>query len=516
MKTVERRTLNSTLFGFIQFGLTFIQSILLVPLLLSHWGKEKYGIYIAVFAFLQLLRIIDFGHQTFVGNEFNKEYFIDQAKARAILASSLKIAFVLGGIELVLFLLFWLSRTVYPIMGLDQFESSFVMFGILSMILMWWLVGSAGGVFSRALLTKGLYAEVLLWAIGLKILEIFFLIIAAIVNMSLFNLLWIWAIINILYTAVVIRWSMKILIDFRTIFTISDWKLGFRGLKKSFVLIFNNGLEQFNLNGIIFLITRLVSLAVLPIFVTTRTLTNTVVQFTGLIVSPLQPELIRYHSERSGLKIASVIKTVWIINGFLVNVSLLAITPFIAWVYTFWTKGILTFDRNLFFLLCLSTSIANFGKIVIAYLTGINDLKSITILSVTRFVILFVISLLLIKTYGLTAIGIGFILAEIVSSVVLPLYLTMDKLKKFGSELHAYDIVLGLVPIFILGFCFWLEYILDAHLWMIAIIGVTVMTVVYFIQWKRMHIEVRYKLETLTVLIIKRGRNIILMKRKLM
>src|SRR5688572_18171403 len=107
MHVVEKRAIKGTLFGLIQFGLTFVQSVLLVPLLLTQWGQEKYGMYLAIFAFLQLLKTIDFGHQTYVGNEFNKIYFQNRSDSVVILGSSMMMALILGGVELLIFLGLW-------------------------------------------------------------------------------------------------------------------------------------------------------------------------------------------------------------------------------------------------------------------------------------------------------------------------------------------------------------------------------------------------------------------------
>ncbi len=504
MQAVERRAFRGTVYGFIQFGLTFAQTILLVPLLLSNWGKDKYGVYIAIFAFIQILRTIDIGHQSYIGNEYGKTQFLDKHKANSILASSIMMALVLGGIEFLLFIVLWFTGAVYSLLAINPQDSTMILLGVMCMVLMWWIVGSVSGIMARVVLCKGLYPESVLWDILLKILEIILLVIAGIINLSLFNLLWMLAVINVVIFAIVLRWSMRHFIEVKQIWSMGNWREAVINFRNSIILTFNNVFEQLNLNGIVFLITRFISLAMLPVFVTIRTVTNTAVQVTSLIVNPLQPELIRYHSEKSGEKIYSVIQTVWIISGILINISFLVVMPFITSLYTLWTKDILILNRELFFLLCLSVSLANFGKVLTVYLTGINDLKAITLMSGVRCIVVFGLSVVFIQDWGLTAVGLGFIVAEILSSVVLPLYLIKRKLSKIQVTIKSNDIVLALLPVSILALCFITDLLGFISSMYIALLGIGVMVSIYYLQWNRLEKEVQSRLKTLAFHVFRR------------
>jgi O-antigen/teichoic acid export membrane protein len=506
MKTIEKRTLNSTIYGVIQFGLSFIHSILLVPLLISNWGTEKYSIYLNVFAFIQILRTLDLGHQVYIGNEFNREYHKDKESATGVLASSIRMALLLGFAELLIFLGFWWTGKTDTLLGITSDNPTPVMVGILCMVIMWWMIGSVAGVMVKAVLSKGVFAQTILWAILLKVMEIGLLIIAGIYNISLFNLLWLWAAINLAYSLIVYRWIWIHLDDIGIHWRKGSWKQAFRSVKHASVLTLNSLFEQFSTNGINFLITRYISLLVLPVYTTLRTITNMAVQMTNLVMNPLQPELIRYHSEQSGKKIASVTKTYWMIGGAMVNISLLAIAPFMAWLYAVWTNQQLRFDPVLFYLLCLSVAIANFGKTWTTYLTGINDLKAITLMSVARFGIIFSIIVFGARQYGLVAIGWAVLNGEIISSLILPFVLTRGKMRGFNTAFHMQDILLALLPIGILALCFGCIVFAGGSIWWIAAIGVILMAASYVVMWHRLDEEVQVRLKSLMhrILLLKK------------
>jgi O-antigen/teichoic acid export membrane protein len=497
VKPIESRTLNSTLYGFILLALTFVQSILLVPILISNWGTEKYGIYLNIFAFIQILRTLDFGHQNFIGNEFNREYHRNKDRASHLLTSSIRMAIMLGFVEVVVFVGFWLSGKADTLLGISGENANLILFGILCMVLMWWLIGSVAGTLIKAVVSKGLFAQSVLWGILIKVLEIIVLLVAGIYNVSLFHVLWIWALINMLYSLIVFRWIWFHLEEIGIHWRKGSWKEAFSNAKNSTVLTLNSMFEQFSTNGINFLITRYISLLLLPVYTTLRTITNMAVQMTNLIMNPLQPELIRYHSEQSGHKIASVTKTYWLIGGAMVNITLLALTPFMSWLYAVWTNQQLQFDPILFYLLCLSVAVANFGKTWTTYLVGSNDLKAITMMSVARFGIIFTIIYFAAGHYGLVAIGWAVLNGEIISSLILPFILTRAKMRNFNAAFHVKDILVALLPVGILGMCFWIIVFYGGSIWWVSSLGIILMTISYAVMWQRLDTEVQTRLKTL-------------------
>ncbi len=102
MQTTEKRIVSGVFVGFISFALGFVQAILLVPILLTFWGNETYGIWLVLNAGYIILQTLDSGQQSFIGNEFNIKFFSNRDELQNVLASSLRMAFLIGIFQLII------------------------------------------------------------------------------------------------------------------------------------------------------------------------------------------------------------------------------------------------------------------------------------------------------------------------------------------------------------------------------------------------------------------------------
>lgn len=71
--TIGKRASAGSIVGVVGVALNLGQSLLLVPLLLSFWHSETYGLWMAVTAVVALLISFDTGHQNCLGNLFNQQ-----------------------------------------------------------------------------------------------------------------------------------------------------------------------------------------------------------------------------------------------------------------------------------------------------------------------------------------------------------------------------------------------------------------------------------------------------------
>jgi O-antigen/teichoic acid export membrane protein len=479
--------------------------VLLVPLLLRYWGDTKYGLYISVFAILLVLRTLDFGFQSFVGNEFNKLYHVSKQRAAEVLGAGMRMASLLGLLEvLILGALIW-QGAFYKLVGIEADQSTGLVLGMLGMAVMWWLGGTVSGLLAKAVLSKGLYPATTLWGILYKGLEIVLLLYACFGRISLGVFLISWSMISLVYFGFTIRWAVGQLRDVRVSMLKGTWIEGIKMLVRSLILTVNSLLDQLSLNGVVLLVTNFLSLALVPVFSTIRTLTNTVVQLNGLIVNPIQPELIRYHSEKSGVKIKSVFVANWLISGCIVNLPLLLILPFVEWLYYVWTNGQLEFDFRLFYLLAAGVSMNTYGRVLITYLQGINDLKSIAVMSTVKFTVLFAVSLLFIRQGGLIAIGSGVILSELIGSVVLPSFFARDKLKELQITLSFSTLLLAIAPLVVVSTLLGVAYFNLAQLMVLSVAGVVCLIVLYSLQWRNLDEGVKARFISLGKRLLKRN-----------
>lgn len=497
-KTLEKRTLESTLAGGLHFILTFIQSITLVPLFLKFWGNDKYGAWLAVFSFVTMLRALDLGHQNFVGTEFQLHYHTDKKKAKTILGSSVRIALLLGFLELMVFLILVLFGLDRKLIGYDAISSPSVRAGIFALVLMWWAVGSLGGILVRVILPLGLYAKSVYLSLIFKILEILVLFFCSFGDTSIFWVCLWYAVASLLYS-LFIMWDIKrIMPEFFPWWSDGTWKIGIRNLKKSLVLTFNGLIDQFNANGIVLIISAFLQTAMVPVFTTIRTVTNTVSQLTMLVTGPLVPELIRYHSTGQFEKTQHIFSTNWLISGLIVNLPMVILIPIIQPIYMWWTAGQLEFNYSLFFLLSLSVCLMNFGRSYSNYLIGINYLNALSTITLSRVLVLSFTIAVLLPSKGLIALGWGILLAEIVASWIIPAIFIRHVIKGYKAfSIKRYE-WLALLSVGLVAVCYITSFLFPTiNTYWTVLVTAILLVMLARIQWMGLDNEVKFRLLSL-------------------
>ncbi len=495
-KNIQERTLDNTIAGIFSFVIYFAQSIVLVPLFLKYWGNEKYSLWITIYAFVSLMRTIDLGHQNFIGNEFNRLYFQDVHLAKMLLSSSIKVGYCLGFLELFIFLLIWFFGMDSDLIGVDikRYKLSG---GVLSFLIMWLLVGCIAGILVRIIIALGKYSRMTYFGIIMKVVELAVMVYCIYFQRSINILCYILSFSWLLYS-LILFWEMKRLVPaFYPWWQGGNFRIGIQNLNKSVILTLNGFLEQFNTNGLIFLITKFTSLAAVPIFTTIRTVTNSVTQITSLILNPLAPEMIRYYATGENSKIKKVIDTNWFISGLLVNIPFMLMAPFIEYLYTWWTKGKLPFNLFLFYTLALSVSVINIGKSYITFISGINKLRAMIIITLCRFGLILTFSILFLQWQGLLGLGLAILAAEIISSAILPSFFAHRLLEKHGSFLSNTHFLAAVSQTIVLGLYYWLHYKFESYSVLLFVLSLSVLILISCLQWKLLDDDVKSRIFSL-------------------
>jgi O-antigen/teichoic acid export membrane protein len=207
-------------------------------------------------------------------------------------------------------------------------------------------------------------------------------------------------------------------------------------------------------------------------------MTNTALSITNILINSILPDFVRYHSSKEKEKLYSVFNANWFFSGLIVNSGIILIIPFAEIIFKTWTKGIITFDFNLFISLAASISVINFGAGFYNYLFAINSLRAITLITITRVIILFIFSYYLSGLMGLSGIGAAVLISEIFSSMILPYFYVQKILKSFDGSLDIKSsitaaaaplIIISLAAFQLFGIKF-NYYIWGAYLFLIIII----------------------------------------------
>ena len=270
-----------------------------------------------------------------------------------------------------------------------------------------------------------------------------------------------------------------------------NFRFGLGNFARSCVLTFVSVLDFFSLQGVVLLVTGSLGAAAVPLFTTLRTLSNTAMQGTGFLLNPIQPDLVRYHVQREGEKIAAVFSFFWLTTGALINGGMIAGLFFVEPVYTLWTRGKLVFDRSLFGWLAAAVVVRTLAAPMQTYLTGINHLRALIVSSLVRATLTVGGVLMFSHTFGLAGVGAALFAAELFGSLLMPWWFTGHSVAGLGSRFGGGAAGLAVLSTITAGATL-AAFAVNAKFWpWLATGALVVVGVVAVIQWRLLPSDVR-------------------------
>ena len=495
-KSIETIAKSSSIAGLVSVGLGICESILIVPLFLQVWGSEKYGLWGSLLAMVALLHSITIGFQTYAGNEFGKYYHSDMSRAGQVLGSAIRMILLLGVLELVVFAALVGSGGAARMLGLDLGDPRLAGLygGVFCYGLSWLLIQGFGGLFIRVIMPIGEFSRSVILGILLQAMQICVLIVAAFNGWSIFaTCLTMSIVLTVFSTSVILDVKRRLPHVF------SWWKLGSlsEGVNlaiRSVTISAATVMEQFSLNGVSLLVTALLSPQLLPIWLTSRTVVNLGFQVSNQLLNPLCPEMVRFHATRDGEKLAQVIKASWIFVTVVVIIPMTIASPLLTTAYSIWTAGELTLDRGVFVLLTAGLCLNLTARPYFFYLYGLNAEVAQIVMSMTRTVLLLIVSITLAPALGLTAFAMGVFMAEL-GGGLLCRYYARKKLSDFGGNPPMRDecLVGGIALSATVAMALYL--FLPEYKWFGAAIAVSMTVLLTILQWQNLSPSVRQRIK---------------------
>lgn len=491
--TIERRFLHGSVVGAISFLAVLAQSVALVPVLLKHWGPERYGLWVTLAALCTLFQAIDVGHQTYVGNEFSKLRPIEPAGLKTTFASSLRLALFLGGVQLFLATVAESVGLLDSLLGEDSANDRI---GLCLLILVgtWFCSGSVGGILARLYTPHGLYARTMWWGIAMRVLQTVGIALGAVSGGGILRACIVSSAAVLVVNGLQFLDSHRIFKDLRPFWSGGNWHTAFLNGARSLILTGVTVLQQLQNSGLVLAISSLLGTAMVPVLTTVRTMSNAFSQAAMVVTYPLIPDMVRYHITAQPKKLAGVLAGCWWSNGLLVNFGLVATLPLVEPVYLKWTRGQIPFSWTLYLLIALSVSLKNIGTPLQAYLHGINDLRAQGVSTFVQSVIMIGGSVAFAARFGLLAAGAAIAIGELVGSVLIPALSTAGHFRRFGGRIPATQMGLALTSVAVVMFVF---LGLGSGLFTPAgalSVGVGLLAATHFAEWRALPLEVRARI----------------------
>ena len=412
---VERRASSITVVSGLSTLLRLAFQLISVPICLKYWGKGTYGGWLTIYSAFTLIRSVDAGYVTYVGNELNCLYHADPASLRLHLASSLPMISLIGLLQLgvgVAAILFGFKSGVAS--ELAHYAGPHgIGWALFVLIATWALSGSYLGIIHRLMIPTGLMYQSVWWAMGYQTCQFVGIVLAAVLRMNLFQASLIFAAIQFsIYasSAVYVRYKIP---DYYPWWRGGDLRTGLRDLARSSLLTISGVVDQGAASGVVMLLSALAGPAAVPVFTTIRTMSNLWTNATNVTAAPLLPEVVRYRAKKEGSKLAATVCAYWVFVGTAVNLGVLFSYPLILPLYLRWTMHALTLDRSLLCLLLGSVVVANAGGAISLYFNGINSLGLVLSASLIRAGAVLLGGGLLYKFVGLAGFGIAILAGEL-------------------------------------------------------------------------------------------------------
>ena len=493
--TVERRALSGSIVTGLNVVVQFGHAIVLVPLFLTSWGTDKYGLWLALVALTELIITLDYGHQAFVGNELARLYPVDKEQMRRVLASAFWIALMLGLVELCVGAGLWFSGVLPAVLGNpeESINAENVGPALLVFLLMWATCGSVGGLLVRVMPPAGHYTRATTWGIFQRALLLAILAGGVALQFSILELMIAQITGQVLHTVLFARDLRNVTPDVYPFWQPADLHLGFRNLTKSVVLTATSILAQVQQSGLNILVPSLFGPALLPVLTTTRTLANVFVQGTAIVAAPLSPDVIRYHVKKEHAKLTGAWAGIWFVSGALVTVglaiSVLIVEPF----YAAWTRAEIPLNWPMYLALIAAVSVKAFATPLHIYLTGLNHLRGIAVVTAVQASAVLGGTWLLAPSLGLAAAGAAILAAEVLGAIALLVFvlgLVEDTGMRFPWEQFA---IAGLAPAISL-MVFAAAGLSDASRPLVVASGLLALAAAIGYQWHRLPLEVKSRM----------------------
>lgn len=476
-----------------------------VPVCLSNWGQEIYGLWLAIFATFMLLRTTDSGLINYTGNQLNILYYQDQETLRRTLASAIWGASIVGAIQLLLCAAILFSGSLAEVLSLpgDTISEHRAGLALLVLVVGWALTGPYLSIVHRLLVPAGMLYQSTWWAMGYQISHFVTLVTAALLHATVFQASLAAASVQAALYVVSAIYVKQKLPHFFPWWERPRWRTALRDLYRSMVLFGAGALQQASANGLVVLLSSFMGAVMAPAFTTVRTVANLWTMVANVLVGPLLPEIVRYHASREWRKIIAAQHAYWVFAGLTINLSVLVCFPFLEQVFQYWTRGKITLDRPLLYFLLATVVLATQGALMNSYLHGINNLRAVMLLSIMRGLVPVILSLILIPAAGLAGLGFALLVGEALA-LFLGYTLLIKELRRFKGVSNIGNMFFdALGSLFVLAFLFSKTANTDysSMLYAMALIGVTGSA---YRGWLQLDADVRLRAGRLLAHVIKR------------
>ncbi|ESW60356.1 MAG: hypothetical protein Q27BPR15_12405 [Rhodobacter sp. CACIA14H1] len=421
--------------------------IVTVPVYLSQWDGQTYGIWLILQGMLGYLMLISAAHQQYTYAEILKCGPDARDAVRRVYLASVAVAYLIALAEFGAILGLG-PKAVAAAMPADAGGLTpavvivLVLYSLLNLILM-----PFGAITAQAITIYGHYPRTAAWGLFDTAMILFAPAVAVALGANLMTA----GLVQIAAHATVATMTTIDLVSLARRHGLIarqqiDWRLGLRNALWCLPLAGRSLVDSFRQQGFRILLGAYAGATAVTTLTTTRTFANVLQQGLSTITAPLMPELMRYVINRDQDRMEGAFAIVWLCLFVLLVPGFLLLCLLSEQAFAFWTRGAVDFDPLLFLTLLAVVLVYAACQPATAILQGQNRIAWMISISVVAALALAVICVLLIPHLGLRGAGFALLGAEL-CAVALTVVGATRALKDSGLAFpyHSFTLVAATV-----------------------------------------------------------------------
>ena len=466
-----------------KFLINIFRSLVLVPFFLTIWNEEIFAYWIVIFSILTLIQTLNLGYTQYFGNLINLNYSLNKNKTYAIFQRSLKLLSFICIVQISISLLllfetptaFFLNIEVGKIKELNLLNSIsyFLIFGLINHLVL--------RVFPKLFEAVGrvdITAKVNVLSYFFEICFMGLLLIFFKVKIdSMLMYLGFYYLLSSLCVIFYVKSRLPVFFHYHEQ---SSLKLAYLDFKKSLGFLFTNIIEKLNSESFPLIITHLLSIALVPVFFTIRTITNMTVTAGDLFLGLLIPDMQKSYSLGENKKTLYAFHFYWIFVCGIINLGTVLFFPYVEIAFDYWVNSKISFNNSLFSILMINALIMSYGSVFLYFLKSINKVEFILKATIIKTIIIYSFIIIFERTIE----NLGF--ALLISNVIVYLLYLNFKIYNLISHLNFTRYIQNIF-ISILPFIVTIAYILlwsIFHNLAITLVSLLLLIFIYFVYQK--------------------------------
>ena len=401
-------------------ALLIVSNIATVPLILSKWSPEIFGIWLLIHAFRGTVGLPILAHQEYVFHENLKLGAKNIRKISEHIFSAIPFGVALSLLIIGLLFIdfnfsFFSNLFNIPNAFIKEWNLAIVFFAITALA-----TSGVSGFFINALAVLGYYPLVA-WANFLRSLFSTLVPVGFIFlfNINFFEACLILMLVDIIFFGFYYIVIFYILKSNKFFFTKFNYTIGFNQFSSSFLVLIRFIFQNVTSDGIRFLIVLLFNPIALVMFSTIRTISNVIRKGLESIYHSFVPETMNALAKKNFKKFNSAFELYFLFLLIFIYPGV-TIAHFVApSFFTFWTLGKIEFNESLFLLLNFSVLATSLSMPFLAILVA-NNLNKNILKIMTVSLIFFAITIAAgYKIIGILSVALALFVYELVMSMLM-------------------------------------------------------------------------------------------------